>query len=237
MKKMKLLALLLAVSMTFSLTACGSSEEAPEEPAEEAVEEEEADEEDAEVEEPEEEIPTAEEAAAEFSRGVIEDNVYTSEFGGWTFTAPDGYRFYEDSEIATVYGLSEDMLGIEAADSVVYDMYCVDANGNNVSVNYENLSGVYGTLLDEKSYLELSQSGLKTAFEGIEGMSITSIESGTVDIAGTTMDCINLELSVEEVPFYETLVVKKVEGYMAICTVSAFSTEEVTTLLAGLANL
>lgn len=228
MNKRYLWALIAAISVMFSLAACGNNEETIEgETVEEVTEEITEEEKPEESEEPEE-------PEVEFTRGVVTDDVYTSEFAGITFTAQDGFRYYDDSEIATVYGVSEEMLGIESEDGIVYDMYCINTDGMNISINYENLSGVYDKVLDEQTYLELSQSGLKTAFEDREGIGITDIGISTVDVNGTKMDCLNVEMDMEGTALYETIVVKKVHGYMAVCTVSGFSEDAVTDLLSML---
>lgn len=172
------------------------------------------------------------EETVEFSRGVVDGNVYTSEFAGITFTAPEGFRYYSDDEIAAVNGVTEDILDVENIDTVVYDMYCIDeVNGTTININFENLGNLYGALLDEEAYLELSLETLNTSLEGT-GIGITSAETSTTEISGQEFNCIDLVLDYGGVAVYETLFVKEVSGNMMCCTVAAIDEATVDTLLA-----
>lgn len=161
------------------------------------------------------------EEAAEFSRGVVEGNVYTSEYSGLTFTAPEGFRYYSDEEIATVNGITEELLDVEEIETVVYDMYCIDeTNGSTININFENIGALYGALLDEEAYLDLSLENFDTMYAS-SGITITSSEIGTIDISGKEFTSVDLVLDFGGVSVSETLFVKEIGGNMMCCAVAA----------------
>ncbi len=116
-------------------TAEESSEEETTE-AEESEEETSADEAEESSDSDTAETSKSEQPAAEntdFTRGVVEDNVYTSEFAGLKFTAPDGWTFAKDDYILSMMNISLDVMGnnneITKAmlDQVaIYDAVCLD---------------------------------------------------------------------------------------------------------------
>jgi len=172
-----------------------------------------------------------------FVRGEVSDNVYTNEFAGVRFTAPADVVFYNDEEIAAVYGASEEMFDITLDTSIIYDMYAMNtATGATVNINYENMGLLYGALMDGEAYLSASIDGLEAVFNSTDGKSVTSIEQSTVTVGGEEMPCINIALDINGTALYETLVVKKVENYMMVCTFGALTTEEIDTMLTGLEN-
>lgn len=177
---------------------------------------------------------SAKEEKVEFSRGVIDGNVYKSEFAGITFTAPDGFTFYSDEDIAAVTGSTSDILGEDYSDTVISDMFCEGETGATFNINYENLNGLYGELLDEESYIELSRSQLESTFEGVDSISLASFENTELEIAGTKLHCANVILDLGGINVYETLVVKEAHGYMAICTASSADQAEIDYILSGL---
>ena len=131
-------------------TAEESSEEETTE-AEESEEETSADEAEESSDSDTAETSKSEQPAAEntdFTRGVVEDNVYTSEFAGLKFTAPDGWTFAKDDYILSMMNISLDVMGnnneITKAmlDQVaIYDAVCLDqSTGRSIMIEYENLA-------------------------------------------------------------------------------------------------
>ncbi len=172
-----------------------------------------------------------------FERGVVDGNVYTNEFAGVRFTAPEAMTFYTDEEIAAVYGASEEMFNITLDTSIIYDMYAMNPEtGATVNVNYENMGLLYGALLTAESYLAASKSNLEAVFNDTPGMNVTSLEQSTVNVGGEEMPCINLVIDINGMSLYETLVTKEADNYMMVFTIGALSTEEIDTILAGLEN-
>lgn len=167
---MKKIALTLAFLLTLcSFTACGddsssesksnsSSVETTTEAATEAETEAETTEEAAESTTAAEEEATtkadsegSDKEAAEgngLTRGKVEGNVYTSEFAGIKFTAPEGWTFAKDDYILSMMNISFDTIGDDIAinkalldQAVIYDALCMDQKtGANIIFEYENLA-------------------------------------------------------------------------------------------------
>ena len=75
-------------------------------------------------------------------RGSWSGNVYTSQYLGITFTAPATWEISTDDELAMLFGLTSDVLGLNALQMVgiFADMMAMDSEtGNNVQVIFENL--------------------------------------------------------------------------------------------------
>lgn len=82
------------------------------------------------------------------TRGTVEGNVYTSEFAGIKFTAPEGWTFAKDDYILSMMNISLDTLGDDLAvnkalldQAVIYDAFCMNqTTGANIIFEYENLA-------------------------------------------------------------------------------------------------
>ena len=94
----------------------------------------------------EENLPAAENT--DFKRGVVEDNVYKSEYAGFRLTAPEGWTFAQDDYILNMMNISVDLMNNNTEltkamlDQVaIYDAVCIDqATGRSIMIEYENLA-------------------------------------------------------------------------------------------------
>ncbi len=89
------------------------------------------------------------------SRGTIKDKVYTNETAGLTFTAPDGWEYAGEDEIAQMAGTGEPETSGEASEElIVYDMIATEtAAGANVMVLFQNFT-ISGLDIDEEAYFD-----------------------------------------------------------------------------------
>lgn len=115
--------------------------------------------------------PAAEEKV--FSRGRIEGQVYESGFLGLRFTAPEGWTFAADGELAQRMGLSMDIVGEDvfgdaaaraeaiAQQAVVYDMAaCAPDSSANVLISVEDPEVAGSAALSEEEYAALLRQQL-----------------------------------------------------------------------------
>lgn len=230
----RIIALLLALIIALSLGACSKDESASESSENEESPSGETSSETQSEEEPEEKL--------DHIRGSIDGLVYTNSAADITFTAPEGWTYYTDEQIATLYNLSsEELLPEETAEilentDLVYDMYCQNiTTGASVNINFENLGILYGALLDEKSYLELSKTNLESSLSG-SGMELTSCELVTATVNGKEVSCLDIVINMTnyDVDLYEKIFVKKVSEFMGCITVGALTTDEIDEIVAGL---
>lgn len=202
----KIIAMLMAVLMLMGLCACSA--------------------------EPEEEFVPA--------RGKVEGNVYKNEAFGISFTAGEDWYYYSDEEIAAAMGIvAEEIFTDEYAESVseieiIYDMYCGSfETGETVNVNYENLGIIYGTVLDEKGYLEAAVAQFDSQMEG-SGITFPKKEIGTVLIDGKEVPCLHVVMEYYGISIYETIAVKKCGDWMGVVTVASLDEAALENLVSGL---
>ena len=158
----KQLSLLLAVVMSLLLVSCGSS-------------------------------PSSEDnkldKSAEFSRGIIEGDVYKNNFLGFEFTKPESWIYSTDEEIAALLNMSidafldENFKKVLETNQTVYDMMVVDTiTRSNIGVSYENLLMASASNITEKQYIEV----LKNQLSSISGMTVSFPEEYETAMLGKT---------------------------------------------------
>lgn len=127
-------------------------------------------------------------------RGVVNGQVYTSEYLGLTFTAPKSWVFLDDEKIAQTMNVGVEEMGKAGvkfdADALkaqtLYDMMVMDAStGSNVIIAYENLAvNPLGTLITAERYLDVLQgqlSKLQKTGTTMEFGEVTTQKVGSVD--------------------------------------------------------
>ncbi len=120
-----LLSILLTVCLLVTLISCGAEPENKTEP---------------------EKTQTAtqekEDEGLKIPRGEISGNVYKSSFSGLTYTAPENWRFENDSAIANQLGIKESLFQDNLANSLesaseVYDAMATESqSASNVTISY-----------------------------------------------------------------------------------------------------
>ncbi len=159
-------------------------------------------------------------------KGIIEGSVYTSETLGIRFTAPDGWEYYSEEELEQFQDESQPETE-ETADSI-QDMICVNmTDGSSINILYEDLKSLYGAILNEKSYIEIGIENIEDTL----GDSVISADSATVEVDGTSFNCIKLRTDYDTFTMEQTMLVKKVGNYMVLITVSSFTEDQVSDIL------
>ena len=111
-------------------------------------------------------------------RGGWDENVYTSEYLGFSFTLPQGWRAHSEADIAAVIGMAEGTLGgqgtyIPANVDIFVDMAANNpATGANIQISFDKLDSP----MTEQEYIALSSESIE-----FYGGSVTGA-SGTVRI-------------------------------------------------------
>ena len=244
----KLFALILALTMLLSLTACGSSsapaatqepapsaapEATPEpspEPAEEAAET------------PAEE-PAQEEADPIMGVYDAETYTYINEFLGLGFQMDESWDVFDEEGLAALNGMvSEVLTETEMADALensgVVQVFYAQAEDGLVTANIvvENLGLLYGAVLDEQAYVELADGQIAPALEAT-GMTDVTIDVSTASFAGAEHPCIAIHGLYSGIDFYESIVCIKVNRYMAVITTGSFMADVTGDVLAAFYSL
>lgn len=155
------------------------------------------------------------------TRGVVADNVYTSEYAGLKFTAPAGWVFGSDEDMAELMDIGADALGDAGLEyteealkkQTLYDMMCQDTStGSSMLLLYENLALSGNTGITEEKYIEETRRLLKEADVYEYEFADTSEET----LAGQT--CKVMRADVTDYGFTQYYYVRKVDKYM-LCIV------------------
>lgn len=170
-----------------------------------------------------------------FSAGVQAENSYWNEALNIGCTLGSDWYFYTDEEIAEQNGLVTGMLRedyaklLEESGSMM-DMLAVNTEtGENVNITLQRLTLADALVLDEQKYAEISAEPLVEALEqtGLEDVS-TSVDE--VDFLGEKHPCIRVKALMQNMDFFETLVIVKTGRTVCVVTVACFledTTEEV----------
>lgn len=147
---MKKLSLLLALMLSLcSFTACGDSDDSEEKDSSSVSQNDKDDEDDDEKKsspDSEKDKDDDDKKSMEFSRGKVENNVYTNELSGLTFETPEDWTVYSDEEIKETMGIGLEAGGSnldadKLAESAVVDFAAVNmGTGESIAITYENAS-------------------------------------------------------------------------------------------------
>lgn len=177
-------------------------------------------------------------ATVSFEKGIIDGNVYTSAFGGVSFTAPDGYEYFSDEMIEEAFGITAETLNIESITSTVYDMYCYNEDSrSSISTSFENLAMTHDADPTVEEYIDECMTSYKITFTSFEDVILQNIEESTVTIDGNEYSTINTVLDNDGEILYESLIVKKVDNYMMSFIIAAYSQEEMDNIIAGISEI
>ena len=223
----KLTALLLAMLLTASMTACGSQDDAQagggvapgtEDTAGGAVQ------------------PPAQEPDAP-DQGTVNGGTYTNHLAGISCTLDDSWVFYTQEEIDTLSALLSDGADSEALqqrlaeDAPVRDMYAVSTDGlMTIAVSFENLGLLNGKTVTAQ---ETTEEQLPALWEEY-GLTDVAAHLTAVDFAGQkSVPAVAVSAKNQDVPMYELLICLKADNYLYTVTLCSF-TEDVTADMAAL---
>ncbi len=202
----KLTVIILAVATLLSLTSCAGFIEGFKEGFDQAIDD------------------AIEDANKDLARGTVTDKVYTSEYNGITFTAPEGWRYYTDTELADLMNVSFDQIDMNAFNETaakmvsVYDMLAMnETTGTNVIVMYENLAMTGNKNMTEEKYYEAAKSTL--AQQGF-----TAGELSETTLGGEKFFC--YKITVETITQYMYL--RTLGDYMCIVNITVMGSETQT---------
>ena len=116
-----------------------------------------------------------EDGTENFDMGIVEGDVYTSNFAQIKFTLPENWEFYDREKLLELTGLDADGDADEvkkelAKKTTVYDMYAVNPmSGANVIIMFENIKvqGLNPNTFGEEDYAEAILKALDGQDTGI----------------------------------------------------------------------
>ena len=164
--------------------------------------------------------------------GGVDGTVYKNASVGIQVVAPEGWIFYSDAEIAE---LNQNNTDLEASNSMIDMMIIETTSGNNVSVSFENLGKIYGSVIGVDKYLELSKTNLTSDAEFMANV-VGDITTTTITIAGETWGCLKFSQTSGGMQFSQICAVKKCGKYMALVTATGLTKtpEELLTMVTAI---
>lgn len=169
--------------------------------------------------------------AVQITHGTVEGNVYKSEFTGITFTAPDGWNFLSDEEIASIYNYASDELvpdkfaeAVSKAQSFTEMMATHTVSGTNVSIAYESLTATGNGKLSEEEYLETALGQL----QAMNTMTVELVGNSTATLSGASYARSELKTTVSGVTMSQYLYARKIGDYMVVATITITNTSGYT---------
>ncbi|MBE6770088.1 MAG: hypothetical protein E7548_04970 [Ruminococcaceae bacterium] len=215
----KLFALLLALVMVLSLTACLDNKSEDDLRGDQIVN-----------------GTSSTVSQPEFSLGSTSGLTYENKFIGIGCKLDSDWTFYTDEEIRELNNVTADLAGEEFEDilknsAVIYDMFASHSNEtDNINVNLEKVNPLTLAAIDlTENYKQL----MPTMKQGFENMGYKNIQmkTGTVTIDGKDFASMSTSGEIGEFKMYQTAFCLKCNGYIANITITAFDKDAVDTIL------
>lgn len=175
------------------------------------------DEADADADAEEEKTPAAENT--NFKRGKVDGDVYTSEFAGLKFTAPEGWVFAKDEYILSMMNIGLDVTGNDINKALldqvaIYDAMCTEqSTGQSIIVEFENLAKEVPD--PDKFTVEDYFDAVDKQLSNLSGISFTKTgDVEDVTLAGQDFKRVTYKAEVNGITMEQVYYVKRVENFM-----------------------
>ena len=207
----KIIAVLLAVLMIVSLSACGKT------PTEDDVRGEQTKNE-----------STPQNSEVEFSLGTVEGPVYENRFIGLGCRLKEGWTFYSDEQIRELNNVATELAGEEFEDlmknaDLIHDMYATSSDQmSNINVNLEKAQMLQLAAIDLASNFENAFAILEQSFSNM-GYTNISHEVGTITIDNKEFTSLSVTGEINGVKMYQKQIAVKCYGYLANIAVTTFN--------------
>lgn len=238
--KKKLMVCMLALTLAFSLTACGKDDKDVEKGAFKAEQQDkkdsskkntdnknsdkkDADDKDLKEKDSEKkEDKEAEQVTAE--RGIFEGNVYTNKSMGIQATFPEGCTMYNDEEIEQVVGagskVMEDAYDSEAVENslsgTIYDVIAVNADQTaNIQIVMEDTASTVGMKLSAEQYVQAMTINIEKAYESA-GVEMGEPEVSEENLGGLDFSVVTVAVNGMTQSYYA----HQVDNYMLVFTMT-----------------
>lgn len=165
-----------------------------------------------------------------YSKGILTETTYESEYLNLKFTAPESYIMATESDMDNIMNSSMDVVYEDADESVidyiktttVYEMMVSSANGTpSLSLMTEKLAFSNMTV---DQYID----SLNSQMESITTSTFSVIGEGeTKDIAGETYTIVSYKTEIQGIEVFQDYLVRKIDNIMVGIVVTYTSDTEV----------
>lgn len=158
--------------------------------------------------------------------GNVSGSVYRNPSIGIACDLSANWIYANEDELAEMNELSAELFDDEELKEqllnadMFYDFYAESTDGTaNLQVLFENLGVLYGTILDEDGYIELSLDGLEAGLSSA-GMSNIQSQKKNVNFAGKSRSAIYVTSQASGITVYQYMIPIKTGDYMAVVVVT-----------------
>ena len=236
----KLLALLLAVLMVLSVTACSEDDDKKSRKKDKTTQSEKIDKEDVEPDDTDVDIDVDDEVkeleqAEDFCLGTIDGRVYENEFIGIGYKADLYWTYMTESEIQQINNFVTDNAGdykeaMQAA-QVYTDMFVGNIDSSeNININLEKVSDTVLDAIDDCTYYENTIESFENLYKSY-GCTDFDYEITTLTIDGVDFHSMNLEVEIDGTMIYQTVFVVRCNGYASNVTCTSRSADALTDMI------
>ncbi len=161
-----------------------------------------------------------------FSRGTIDQDIYTSKFSGITFKKPSEWKFYSDDEISQLLNSTSAQIGSEEFDNAtegsIFDFMATSNEGNSVSLEIRKV----GLFADVDGSVQESVRLMKELSEDL-GYTFTASDPIDKKLGDATYRMVTIQLNAGAVNLTQYVYFRKVGNYLLAisCTAARYITQ------------
>ncbi len=167
-------------------------------------------------------------AGPAFTAGEVNGNVYTNEFAGLTFTAPEDWTFSSEEELAQMMNVSLDIIADDneyakkiAELTTVYGMMAQSGDStSNVQVMFENVAITGNKNITAEKYVETVCGLLESTYADM-GATCSINDTKTVTIGGNEYVYLTVDVDYLGVAMQQAYACRKIDKYMANIVITA----------------
>lgn len=164
--------------------------------------------------------------SGEFQRGIVDGNVYTSEYSAFQLTIPKGWSFMSDEDLLATMNIGLDITDTNLTaellqQNVIYDAAATNVStGESIMVMYENISK---TTPDPDSFTveDYYDAAFKNASLLMNGVTMTSDgKMESIDIDGTEYIKYVMDISYDDygISMDQTYLGRKIDNFIFVIT-------------------
>ena len=177
-------------------------------------------------------------AAERFESGAIQGDTYTNELFGVKFVLPEGFSFYDETQMADMNKLVGEITSdkdiLEALESGVafFDMVAAAEGGDNLNVVIQYAGTPAAAAIDAAGYLEASAAMIPKQMEDA-GMTVKSVETGTYTNpkTGDEFPALSVNLEAQGMSLNEKIICLKASDYFMVATATSSNEAGLDTML------
>lgn len=212
----KVLSLVLAFILVFSLSACFGSDDGD---------------------------GTITSNGKSFTIGTISGQTYSNDYINLTFSAPNGWVYYSEEEIAQINNVATEILTGDVSEALAQTssstiMFSGQPNGsNNVNIRVEKSSSLEASGLDSiEAFADYYIDAVPSVLES-SGFTVVDISSSSIKIGKAEHPTIEMHNQYMGFDIYQRQILYVFNEHVVIVTITGETTSDIETITSGFAHI